>query len=426
MQVNVVEATGENYMQDGGNDSGLSKSTVNSGRGSRPRILHLIPNLGHGGGEHQLLLNVSLLNRDLFDNYVCHMGQPASLAPEFEKIGIPVHDVTTTGPGSWFRQIWKIRKLIKRLDIDIVHTTNSYAWLSGGIAGRLAGAHVLATLNNTSFEDSWLVDNPHLNKMKLRYSKARTSFAMKRFTSSYVAISKYVKQSYVEQMGLKPDSIDVVYRGAQQEFFDPPTSDLDELRNELGIEDSFPVMLDVARLVPQKGQRYAIEAMPKILEQYPKAKLLLVGIGLSEQYLRNLAEELGVSDNVSFTGVRRDVRNLHAVSDMFLFPSIYEGFGSALGEAIAAGNCCLVTGEAPMTEIVEHEKSGLHLKPQDPDSIAEAVIRVSGDDTLRKQLGVNARERARTHFTIEQAVRDLEKVYSRITGTQLPVPESAS
>lgn len=402
---------------------GDSVETAENGGGARHRILHLIPNLGHGGGEHQLLLNVTLLDRDRFENHVCQMGSPGTLAPEFEKIGVPVHDVTTTGPLGWLRQIRKIRRLVKDLGIDLIHTTNSHAWMSGGIAGRTTGTPVLATLNNTAYEESWLVDNPHLNRLKLFYSKKRTELALKRFTTRYIAISQYVKQSHVDHMGLDPETIDVVYRGVQQEFFEPPTGDLDALRKELQLEDAFPVMLDVARLVPQKGQRYAIEALPEIVAQHPKAQLVLVGIGNREQYLRDLAVELDVHRHVTFTGPRMDVRDLHAISDIFLFPSVYEGFGSALGEALAAGNCCLVTGRPPMTEIVEHEKSGLHMAPQDPASIAEAVLRVAGDDSLRERLKAAARERARKHFTIEQSVADLEQVYSRITSAKTRTAE---
>lgn len=406
-------------MPDGGTESIRSSSDETLAVSRPARILHLIPNLGHGGGEHQLLLNVTTLNRDHFENFVCQMGQPDVLAPEFEKIGVPVLDVTTTGIGAWFRQLRKIRSLVKDLNIDLIHTTNSHAWLGGGIVGRITGTPVLATLNNTAYEESWLVDNPHLNKMKLLYSKKRTEFALKRFTTNYLAISQYVKQSHIDHMDLNPEAIDVVYRGVQQEFFEPATGNLDELRKELGLENAFPVMLDVARLVPQKGQRYAIEAMPEIVSKFPKARLVLVGIGNREQHLRDLANELNVQNSVLFAGARTDVRDIHAVSDIFLFPSIYEGFGSALGEALAAGNCCITTGRPPMTEIVEHEKSGLHVEPQDPASIAEAVIRVSSDDSLRESFRVAARERSRANFTIEQVVSDLENVYHRIIGARL-------
>ncbi len=384
------------------------------------RVLHLIPGLGHGGGEHQLLLNATLLNRTLFESFVCHMEPRTVLAPEFEKIGVPVHSAVTTGIGAWFGQLRKIRKLVKELDIDVIHPTNSQAWLSGGIVGRMTGKPVISTLNSNAYEESRLIDNPSLNRTKLLYSKKKAQFALRMFSTRYIAISEYVKNSYVSRLGLKADRVDVVYRGVPKPFFEPPKSDLSGLRKELGIEGAFPVMLNVARLVAPKGQRYAIKALPKIIETHPNARLLLVGMGNREKALRQLAAELGVQENVNFVGTRDDVPDLHAVSDIFLFPSVYEGFGSALGEAMAAGNCCITTGEPPMTELVEHDKSGLHVPSKDADAITEAVLRVSGDDALRERFGTAARERARKLFTIESVVSQLEQVYLRIAEQLQP------
>ncbi len=393
----------------------LQATGVTGSAPGRPmRILHLIPGLGHGGGEHQLLLNVTLLDRSRFESVICHMEPRTVLAPEFEKIGVPVHSAVTSGFGAWFRQIRRIRTLVKELNVDVIHATNSQAWLSGGIVGRLTGKPVVSTLNSNAYEESRLIDNPNLNRMKLRYGKMKAQFALRLFTHRYVAISNYVKSSYVSRLGLKPDRVDVVHRGVPKEYFESPRSDLNALKRELGIEDAYPVLLNVARLVAPKGQRYAIEALPKIIEAYPNARLLLVGMGNREKSLRKLAKQLGVDQHINFVGTRDDVRELHAVSDMFLFPSVYEGFGSALGEAMAAGNLCITTGEPPMTEIVEHEKSGLHVPSQDPGAITDAVLRVAGDGELRERLTTAGRDRARNLFTIESGVAQLEQVYSNL------------
>ncbi len=386
----------------------------------RIRVLHLIPGLGHGGGEHQLLLNVTNLDPDLFENFICHTAPRTHLVPEFEKLGVKVFSAVTSGIGSWPRQIRKIRKLVKELDIDIIHTTNSQAWMTGGIVGRITKTQVLATLNSNAYEETRLIDNPHLNKRKLFYAKKKSELALRMCTTRHIAISNYVKSSQVARMGLKPDTVDVVYRGVTKDYFEEPEGDLDALREELGIKDAFPVILNVARLVPPKGQRYAIEAMPEIIKHQPKARLVLIGIGNREKSLRELADQLGVSDHVLFAGIRTDVRNVHAVSDIFVFPSVYEGFGSALGEAMAAGDCCITTGEPPMTEIVEHEVSGLHVPSQDSAAIAEAVIRVSADDELRARFQAAGRERARNLFRIEQVVSQLEQVYLKMIPDRFP------
>ena len=392
-----------------------SRGELAGRNGDKTTILHVIPRLGHGGAEHQLALNVSLLDRERFESVVCYMHPDPVLTTEFREAGAPLVSVEASGPFRWANWVLKIRELIGDRGVDVVHTTNAEAWLAGGLAGRLSGTPVIATLNNSAYDESWLFDNPHLNRLKLWYSKNRTRVALQLFCSKFVAISRFVKDSHVERLGLSADDIAVVYRGAPQRFFDPVGGDLSALKEELGLPGAFPVLLNVARLVPQKGQAYAIEAMPAILEQYPVARLLLVGVGFKEAELRDLTADLGVDDHVNFLGSRRDIRELHAVSDMFLFPSNYEGFGAALGEAMAAGNTCVVSGVPPLTELIEDGVSGVHVAPRDPAAIAETVVALSADSERRARLAAGARARALAAFTIEKAVRDLEAVYDALT-----------
>ena len=102
------------------------------------------------------------------------------------------------------------------------------------------------------------------------------------------------------------------------------------------------------------------------------------------------------------------------MADIFVFPSLYEGFGVALLEALGAGKACVASRTGPIPEIIEDGKSGILIEPQSSRAIADAVIRLAGDRLLREQIGIAAKHRAETMFSIEQSVRSLEDLYEGI------------
>jgi glycosyltransferase involved in cell wall biosynthesis len=177
-------------------------------------------------------------------------------------------------------------------------------------------------------------------------------------------------------------------------------------------------LLFVGRLVEKKGLRYLLEAMPKILAEFPEARLVVAGDGPCRRELEGFCAVLGIRERVEFLGAVRN-EELPAVyqrSSIIVFPSVVstdgdrEGFGLVLVEALGCG-CAAVASDLPaMTDIVENGVTALIVPQKRPDAIAAAVIRLLTDPELRLRLAQAGRRQVLTHFdweTISQAYRDL-------------------
>ena len=390
------------------------------------RILHLISSLDHGGAEHQLLLYTQGLDRSRFESHVCHMVPKAALAEEFTRGGVPVHSIATAGPLKSLRMLRKLMRTVRANKIDLIHTVNSDAGVLGGLAGKLLGVPVVTTLTNAGHEEAWLIDNPHLNGFKLGVSRRYRQFVLRTFHSHYIAVSRYVAATYERRFKLRRDRIRLIYRSFPPGFDSAPALSRAEIRRSLAAEDAEPLLLSVGRLVPQKGQRYAIMAMPEILRQYPKARLLIAGQGYFKKQLEGLAAELKLKDAVTFLGVRTDIRALHEAADIFVFPSLTEGCPGALIEAMAAGKPCVSSSAGPMPEIIENDRNGLLVAWQSPAEIAAAVVSLAKDRMKAERLGAAARASVRERFTLDIAIREMETFYESVLSGKASVPAAVA
>jgi glycosyltransferase involved in cell wall biosynthesis len=222
-----------------------------------------------------------------------------------------------------------------------------------------------------------------------------------------VAISEAVRDDPIRGAGWNRSRIDVVLRGQE----------LDRLRERAAEPVSppldapgSPVLLCVGRLAEQKGHRFLLEAMTAILADHPEARLLLAGEGHLRPTLQAQA-----GDRVSFLGVREDVPALIARADLFVFPSLWEGQGNALLEAMAVGAPIVATDIPSTRETVTDGEHALLVPPGAAAALAGAVNRLLADPALARRLADAARVRAQD-YDIERTTRDLEAVYTRLLG----------
>jgi glycosyltransferase involved in cell wall biosynthesis len=235
----------------------------------------------------------------------------------------------------------------------------------------------------------------------------------------YVAISQHVKDSAVEHLGLRSERITVIYRGTPPEATPVEAGVIEAARHELGLGGVGPLLLTVGRLVPQKGQRYLIQAMPAVRRTFPNVRLLVTGTGFLESELRRLAAELGVADAVRFLGRRDDLKTLMGLADVFVFPSVYEGLGVSLLEAATAGMACIASRVGPIPEVISDGVNGVLVAPQSPTELAAAIVRLAGDADLRHRLGARASCDARARFSIARAAAQLESLYDAVLAGEL-------
>jgi glycosyltransferase involved in cell wall biosynthesis len=229
-----------------------------------------------------------------------------------------------------------------------------------------------------------------------------------------IAISDHVARFTIARGVRQPSRVRRVYHGLETPVTDELEREGARIRRELGVAAGDFLVGNVGRLAPQKGQRHLIGAMPMLLARVPSAHALIAGGGDLEDYLRDLADEVGVAERVHVLGPRRDVPALMHAIDAFVMPSIWEGFGLVLLEAMAAARPIVASRVATIPEVVVDGETGLLVPPGDAAALAEALARLAASSDLRRELGERGRERLSREFSVEKMVGDTELLYREL------------
>ncbi len=165
------------------------------------------------------------------------------------------------------------------------------------------------------------------------------------------------------------------------------------MRDSLGLDADAPVAGMVCRLVEQKGVTYGLQAFAQVSAQMPEARLLIAGDGPLRESLEQEAQALGLADCVQFLGWRDDVDRLMSAFDLLLMPSLWEGFGLVILEAMARQLPVVATAVSAIPEIVVDGETGLLVPARDVDALAGAMLTLLADRPLRRYMGQNAEGR---------------------------------
>lgn len=195
------------------------------------------------------------------------------------------------------------------------------------------------------------------------------------------------RRSLIDLYGLPSDRIAVVHPGFDPAPFAAPGPGT--LRAELGLTADQPVIIVLGRMSPNKGQRYLVQAAPTILARFPATHFVFAGNPAGMAELEQQIRAAGLASHFSLLGFRSDVVNLLQSSDVFVLPSLAEGFSLAIVEALAAGLPVVATRVGGAAEAIVEGRNGFLVPPGDADALGEAVLRVlsleaSARDEMRR------------------------------------------
>lgn len=306
-----------------------------------------------------------------------------------------------------------IKKENQKYDVVVAHD-----WLSamGGItvkreSGLPLAFHVHSTeQGRTMGTGSSVVSNIELRAGKMADLIVTVSYAMK---------------DELVQLGFPKDKIQVSYNGVDPEKYNPEgisETEKRRIRDIYGLKDEDIMILFLGRLVGVKGIDKLIMAMPHILPKFPKAKLVIVGVGDLQEYLQNLVRTIRMDQFVRFRFdfVPEEERILHyAACDIAVFPSFYEPFGIVALEAMAMEKPVVVgaAGVSGMREIViccGEEQCGYHIDPNNPSDIAWGIMNSLESPEKRRWLGKNGRKRVLNEFTWNKIAQKTVSLYESI------------
>lgn len=210
---------------------------------------------------------------------------------------------------------------------------------------------------------------------------------------SLAGVSEHVRIKEGRRYGLYPHRSRTIFNGVDIQRFQPRAK-----------PQGGPVeLITVANLVENKGVHFLLRALGRL--RAPEVRLRVVGDGPAQPALRALAEQLGLQHQTEFLGLRNDVHELLATSDICVQPALAEAFGLTIAEAMACGCALVASRVGGIPELVLHEQTGLLVEPGDEGGLAAAIDRLLRDPALRLRLGALSRQRACEHFDLSRTVR---------------------
>jgi glycosyltransferase involved in cell wall biosynthesis len=174
------------------------------------------------------------------------------------------------------------------------------------------------------------------------------------------------------------------------------------------------------RLVPIKGTIHLLRAFAILRDEFPAVRVEIAGVGPERASLAQAAHSLGIADRVAFLGWQDDLAPAFARWDVFVQPSIEEGFGVAALEAMAAGLPTIATNAGGLPELVDDGRTGLLVPMADPDALARAIRTLVGDPSRRLAMGAAAHQRAVECFPVGRMAASIAAVYDRLLGQAPP------
>ena len=187
---------------------------------------------------------------------------------------------------------------------------------------------------------------------------------------------------------------------------------MNKKKEYLKIEKNYPIILSVGRLNKIKGHIYLIKALNILKIKYPNLRLLLIGDGPEKKILENKIGQLGLSKNILFLGEIRDLDIYYQLSDIFVLPSINEGFGLSVVEAMSNKLLAIATRVGGVPEIIEEGISGYMANPEDENSIAHVIDRILNLNEEEKKVIINnAYLNFKSKFSLEKMISNYESLY---------------
>jgi glycosyltransferase involved in cell wall biosynthesis len=358
------------------------------------KIVHVIQDLKSGGLEH-LFEDIVLgqLERGHQVRVVC-LTSGGRTADRLQMKGVDLFIVGVDSLG--VASLLKVRQSLLTPPPDVVHLHG----LVGGRFGRLA-------LVGTNVRTVYHVHTDLSLAHRLNGLQRWIERLLAKRCGRVVAVSKAVMEDLAVNIGIDRGKIEVLSGGI---------SDQDPLhqgasKHRLNIPEGISVIVTLASLTEHKGIPTLLNAVSRI----PGSMLLIAGEGPLKKDLEEISGQLSISDRVRFLGFVQDTTTLLAAADVVVLASWpREGLSLALIEAHRAGRPCVCTNVGGMPEVVEHGVTGFVVPPRDPGAMADALVKVLGDDALRERMGGAARKRFLEKYEKTGYLERLEWIYQHI------------
>jgi glycosyltransferase involved in cell wall biosynthesis len=365
----------------------------------KPTVMHLIDTAGPGGAE------------TVFAQLAHRMGErdttTLTVIPREDWLSghlrsLQIEPVILAARGSvnvsYLRRLLKVARGHR---VRLIHTHLLGSAIYGALLGLITRTPVIAVLHGPT-------DLRDLGKMA-----GLKRWLLAHACSVVVAVSTSTRDALLT-FGLGPDSITLIRNGVDTDFYTPGRAT--ELRAELGMQPEELLIGAVGNIRKPKAYEVLLKAAALVLARSPDCHFAIIGQGDAEQLapLETLRDSLGIARRCHFLGFRRSTPELYRNFDVFVSSSRSEGLSLAFLEAMATGLPVVATRSGGPQEVIEPDVNGVLVPIEDPDSLAEALLRTLQSPEFRTRLGAAARQRVVDSFSLEAVLRQYASLYEKL------------
>lgn len=378
-------------------------------RGTRPLALHLITSFEVGGTERQAVELLKRLNRERFDVRLAVLRLEGPLYQEIASLfpQVAQFPLTSFYNANAVRQLARLRALLLKERINLLHAHDFYAGVLGAAAARLAGVRVI-------------VCQRHLRLSDRRVHEWGTRFAH-RLAHRVLVNSEAIREHILKSGRVAPGKIVVIRNGlsgaaeaAAQFDRSERASARNALLQELKLDADARLVGIVARLQPVKGHRYFIEAAGQVARAESKTHFVVVGNGGLRQEIEAHAARLGLSGRVHLLGDRANPTQIAAGFDVAVLASLHEGLPNTVMEAMAAGIPIVATAVGGTPELIADGETGFLVPPADAGALAKRILSVLRNPDWSAVMAAQGRQHVLSQFSPQRMVESVEGLYDEL------------
>jgi glycosyltransferase involved in cell wall biosynthesis len=385
------------------------------------RALQVVGNLDRGGAQEVVRTLARFLPEAGCVPVVATL-RDGPLRPEIEELGVAVEVIggrtaSVAHLSSFMSDVSRIQRRLEevaerhRTNVLQTHLLHTLDFLMPALRGSGPIRAVFWTVHNSRLQlrrDQLAGASWALTPKRVAH---RTLYRLlSRRVDGLIAVSSDVARAVRREYRVPRSKVAVIPNGVDLDRFEIDV-DRDAVRAGLGIHADAPVAIVVAKLLPQKGHRILLEALPAVLGRHPRMRFLLVGEGALADSLREQIRRAGLEESVQLLGPRRDIPELLAASDLFVLPSLWEGLPMALLEAMASGLPVVASDVSGTREVVQDGESGLLVPAGDVSALAAAMSRLLADREMASRLGQAGRRRVEACYSASAQARQHVELY---------------
>jgi sugar transferase (PEP-CTERM/EpsH1 system associated) len=366
-----------------------------SKREPKIRVGHIVNEITPAGKETGIVKLLKHLNPQRFESYIFALSGIRSFGiMDIENLNITA--LNKENGNDWHIPL-ELYKLLKRYQIDIVHTHSWGTLVEGFLGAKLARVPLIIHGEHGSFP--------------VRWHQRQVQRLLWRLSYTVLSVSDDLRQRLSGTIPFPEKRIKVIPNGVKEEQFFPSTSLREEFRKKFNFSREDFIVGTVGRFSEVKNQQMLLRAAAVLFHMGEKVRVVLVSRGRKEEFLKELAKSLGIEKNIHFIGFQSHINMILNGFDIFALTSLSEGCSNVIQEAMFCQKAIIATNVGGNPELIRDNYSGLLVESNNHTQLAEKILYLKNNVSVRERLGKQARQSALQHFTLKKMVQAYENLY---------------